>query len=113
MAGGNMTTPVEWQRPVVEAGPAPCVEFAGYGERFVSCLLDSLLLCLVIGVLFIIGFILYRDVPILAAVAFIAAIIVSLAYYPYYWVKSGQTPGKKAARIKVVRDVDGGPLTWG
>ena len=108
-----MTTPVEWHGPEAEPGPAPGVEFAGYGERFVAYLLDSLLLGVVATVLAVIGFILYRDAPILGVIAFAAAIVVSFAYYPYYWVKSGQTPGKKAVRIKVVRDVDGGPLGWG
>ena len=34
-------------------------------------------------------------------------------YFPYFWKTSGQTAGAKMMEIKVVRDADGGPLTWG
>ena len=36
-----------------------------------------------------------------------------LAYFPYFWAKTGQTPGMKLMGIKVVRDKDGGPVTMG
>ena len=39
----------------------------------------------------------------------VGVIVVPLAYFPYFWAKSGQTPGMKIVNIKVVRDKDGGP----
>ena len=36
-----------------------------------------------------------------------------LAYFPYFWTKTGQTPGMQIMHIKVVRDKDGGPITMG
>jgi uncharacterized RDD family membrane protein YckC len=49
------------------------------------------------------GFILY----------FLAILVIWFLYFPYFWQKSGQTPGMKVTRIKVVRDEDGGPIGWG
>jgi Predicted membrane protein/domain len=44
---------------------------------------------------------------------FLSVFIVPLVYFPYFWAKSGQTPGMKMMNIKVVRDSDGGPITGG
>jgi uncharacterized RDD family membrane protein YckC len=61
----------------------------------------------------IVGGILATIVPILAIVPFLGIFIISLVYFPYYWAKTGQTPGMKQQGIKVVRDRDGGPITMG
>jgi uncharacterized RDD family membrane protein YckC len=41
-----------------------------------------------------------------------AWILGACAYHPYFWVRSGQTPGKRLLHLKVVR-CDGQPLSWG
>jgi uncharacterized RDD family membrane protein YckC len=46
-------------------------------------------------------------------VALLAVFVLSFVYFPYFWAKSGQTPGMQMMHIKVVRDADGGPLTGG
>ena len=46
-------------------------------------------------------------------VYFVAILAIWLLYFPYFWQKSGQTPGMKVTKIKVVRDEDGGPVGWG
>ena len=58
------------------------------------------------------GFV-FMLVPILAIIPFVGIFLVSLLYFPYFWQRSGQTPGMRLMQIKVVRDADGGPLTWG
>ena len=40
-------------------------------------------------------------------------ILVGILYFPYFWQRSGQTPGMKVLDIRVVRDKDGGPVGWG
>ena len=40
-------------------------------------------------------------------------ILVSFLYFPYFWQKSGRTPGMSVFGIRVVRDADGGPVGWG
>ena len=49
----------------------------------------------------------------LAIITSLAIIVVSVGYFPYFWARTGQTPGMSAMKIKVVRDADGGPLTAG
>ena len=36
---------------------------------------------------------------------------VSIAYFPFFWARGGQTPGMRVFGIRVVRDRDGGPVT--
>ena len=47
-----------------------------------------------------------------AIVAVLAVLAVAFLYFPYFWQRSGQTPGMRVMRIKVVRDADGGPISW-
>ena len=37
----------------------------------------------------------------------------ALVYFPYFWAKDGQTIGNRQMGIRVVRDVDGGPVSMG
>jgi uncharacterized RDD family membrane protein YckC len=43
----------------------------------------------------------------------IAVLVVSLGYFPWFWARSGSTPGMRMNGLRVVRDTDGGPLTGG
>lgn len=108
-----MAAPISWQAPEAEPGPAQGVEFAGFGARLVAYIIDSLILSVVAGVLIVVGLAVGREIAILGVPLILAAFVFSLLYFPYYWQKSGQTPGKKMMGIKVVRDADGGTLTWG
>jgi uncharacterized RDD family membrane protein YckC len=117
-----MTQPYQPPPPAVVDGPAPGVKFAGPVARVVGYIIDGfitgaamLVLGLVLGTViglageagrgFIagLGFILY----------FLAILVIWFLYFPYFWQKSGQTPGMKVMKIKVVRDEDGGPIGWG
>src|SRR6185437_4436871 len=49
----------------------------------------------------------------LAVISALLIIAVAILYFPYFWVHGGQTPGMTLMKIKVVRDDDGGPITWG
>ena len=117
-----MTQSYQPTQPAVVDGPAPGVQFASPVARLIGYIIDGfitgaamLVLSLVLGTViglageagrgFIagLGFILY----------FLAILAIWLLYFPYFWQKSGQTPGMKAMKIKVVRDEDGGPIGWG
>jgi uncharacterized RDD family membrane protein YckC len=39
--------------------------------------------------------------------------VVTLGYFPWFWVRDGATPGMKMQNLRVVRDADGGPLSVG
>ena len=108
-----MSTPQEWTAPDPEIGPAPGVEFATPGARLVAYIVDNLIQFGLTIVLLLASFILGAIFVPLGALAFIAGIAFLFIYFPYFWVRSGQTPGMKLMQIKVVRDADGGPLGWG
>ena len=118
------SAPPGWKSDPVPAGPAPGVEFAGYGARLVAYIIDGIILGVVITVLTLVL------VAILAAsvsndnevgtggalftITLTGVIIlVSILYFPYFWQRSGRTPGMSLFGIRVVRDADGGPVGWG
>jgi uncharacterized RDD family membrane protein YckC len=102
-----------WQAPDPEAGPASGVEFASPGARLVGYIVDlfiQFMVVVVLGILATILAVIFWPLAVLTALLIIA---VSILYFPYFWVQSGQTPGMTLMKIKVVRDDDGGPVTWG
>jgi Mce-associated membrane protein len=106
-----------------EAGPAPGVLFASYGTRFIAYVVDSFLIGLIVAALWIVLALVLgvtsSDGGVSAAGGFASIVLVgviviaSVAYFPYFWQRSGQTPAMKWLGIRVVRDRDGGPVTWG
>jgi uncharacterized RDD family membrane protein YckC len=109
-----MSTPSgSWQAPDPDAGPAPGVQFASPGARLVGYIVDIFIQFMVVVVLGILSTILAVIFWPLAVVSALLIIVVSILYFPYFWVQSGQTPGMTLMKIKVVRDEDGLPITWG
>jgi uncharacterized RDD family membrane protein YckC len=102
-----------WQAPEPEAGPAPGIEFASPGARLVGYIVDILIQFVVVVVLGVISVVLAVIFWPLSVISALLIIAVSILYFPYFWVQSGQTPGMSIMKIKVVRDADGGPITWG
>ena len=79
------------------------MELAGVGSRFVSYLVDSIILAVIgFGLAFIILTIGARYMP-----TMYAPILCSLAYFTYFF-GSGQTPGMNVMNIKLIR-TDGDP----
>jgi uncharacterized RDD family membrane protein YckC len=134
-----MTTPTQsWQTPAEPAGPAPGVRFAGHAARLGAYILDAIFITLVASVVMVILLIpvLGRLLPYvsdgvidrgevdamvsamgpLIAVIVVAALalgIVLILYFPFFWTRSGATPGMKVAGIRVVNDRDGSAIGWG
>ena len=107
------TSSGSWEGPPAEAGPAPGIEFASPGARLVGYIVDILIqfvAFVVLGVLTIVLGVIFFPLAILSSLAIVA---LAIGYFPYFWVRSGQTPGMSIMKIKVVRDADGGPITWG
>ena len=109
-----MTEPsAAWQAPEPEAGPAPGVAFATPGARLVGYIVDILIQGELFDVLAVVTSVLgvvFFPLAILSALAIVA---LAVGYFPYFWATTGQTPGMAMMKIKVVRDADGGPITWG
>ena len=94
-------------------------QFAGFWIRFVACLLDSLILGAVqfgIGLAFgfageaVIGS--DGDSLALSLVTWLCSTVVGVTYYIFFTGYNGQTPGKMALRIQVVR-TDGTTVGYG
>ena len=108
-----MSSPTTWQAPEPEVGPAPGVVFADPGSRLVAYIVDIVVTVGIVIALAIATGLVVVVAPFLAILPILAIIVVPLIYFPYYWQKSGQTPGMKMMGIRVVRDSDGGPVSWG
>ena len=117
---------VHWEAPEQQIGPAPGYEFAGHGGRLVAYILDSILIYILLFgpllVLIAVGNAIGSDVSrpraadpdafsVLALVVVVVlGIVLVFGYFPFFWARSGQTPGMKPFGLVVVRDADGGPL---
>lgn len=103
----------EWSAPDPEGGPAPGVEFGSPGARLVGYIIDQVIQFGLSIALFLAAAVLAAIFVPLGALAFVAGIAFLFLYFPFFWVRSGQTPGMRLMGIKVVRDRDGGPIGWG
>jgi uncharacterized RDD family membrane protein YckC len=117
-----MAQPYQPPPSVVVDGPAPGVRFASPVARVIGYIIDGFItgaavLVLGLGLGAIIGLAGEAGRNFIAGLGFIlyflAILVIWLLYFPYFWQKSGQTPGMKVMKIKVVRDEDGGPIGWG
>ena len=94
MAQGN------WA-PQTQVGPAPGVVFGGFWIRLVALIIDAILVGIVAGV-------------ILSATKTPAlTYVIEIAYFAVCWGVLGQTIGMMPFRLRIVRNSDGGKLTWG
>ena len=83
------------------AGPAPGVTFGGFWIRFVAYVIDAILIGIVYGIAFSIS-------AGLGAVVY----VVALLYFPLTWMFLGRTIGMMPFGLRIVRNADGGKLTW-
>jgi uncharacterized RDD family membrane protein YckC len=84
---------------------------ASFGRRLVAYLLDTLI---VIAGVVIISLISEPLPDALGALLVVIAILLSVAYYPFFEGRPrGQTPGKMALGIRVIDFTTGGPIGYG
>jgi uncharacterized RDD family membrane protein YckC len=111
-----------------EPGPAPGIEFAGHGGRFVAYILDGIIVTIIGSILFIIGIIaagsgatvvgnrvtsISTGGSIVALFFWLLAILAYVLYFPFFWARGGQTPGMRPFGLRIVRDRDGSRIGWG
>ena len=115
-----------WEPPEQVAGPAAGVEWAPHGPRLLSYLIDVLIVAVVITALTLIlvaPMIMIAGASpeetlsapqwVLVSLIVVAALAVSFGYFPWFWARSGSTPGMRLTHLKVVRDADGGKVSGG
>jgi len=92
------------------------VEYAGFWIRLGAYILDGIILNIISFILgFILGFGLAfssASLDAISAMSYVFGIILGLVYYVGFWTWWGQTPGKMAVRIKIVR-TNGAPIGVG
>lgn len=114
-----------WQPPERVPGPAPGVEFGDFGPRLVAYIVDGLL----VGAVVVIAYLSWAVISLVSggiandtigvgsaiwlAVLTIGVVVIGLGYFPYFWARDGATPGMKMMGLRVVRDLDGGPISTG
>ena len=117
---------VHWEAPEPQTGPAPGYDFAGHGSRLVAYILDCVLIFILLLVpviaLVAIGSAIGSDVTrprtadvdafatFATVIFFVLILVLVFGYFPFFWARSGQTPGMRPFGLWVVRDADGGPL---
>ena len=111
-----------WTGPVEPQGPAPGFRFASHGARLVAYIVDIVIVSILVTIVAIV-----LAIPLGIGVAsgsaglagfsglllFVAIFGVSIGYFPWFWMRTGQTPGMRLFRLRVVRDRDGGPVSGG
>ena len=108
-------TPSGWQMPPETPGPMPGVQFAPHGERLIAYIIDAIVVTVITMVLLVIAALAWAVIGNSAGITvfffgLLAVILVSLAYFPWFWARGGQTPGMRPFGLRVVRDSDGGPI---
>ncbi len=112
-SSGSGGTDGAWQAPAGGTGPAPGIDFASPGARLVGYIVDIIIQAILIAFLGLTARILGEIFWPLGVLAALAIAVVAIGYFPFFWASTGQTPGMSMMKIKVVRDIDGGPLTAG
>jgi uncharacterized RDD family membrane protein YckC len=122
-ASSTTVTGVLPSAPVARAAPPPSYapittarRPAGFWIRFVAVVIDWVVMLVVQGVLFGVGWMvsggtMNGGMAVKGAVNFFATFIWAAYYIFFHWLW-GQTLGKMALQIKVV-SMDGGPLSFG
>ena len=120
--------------PPEPLGPAPGVRLASHGARLVASIVDGILVGVMVTVVavalafltaglvavalpFLTVGLVVSGAPVLAAVVgllvIVAAFLVTLGYFPWFWAHGEATPGMRMFSLRLVRDRDGGPLGRG
>src|SRR5438552_16370116 len=88
------------QQRLQDSAATSDVRFAGFGERFVAYVIDTVFLTFVLVVL---GLFVTRG----SLTALVALMLVAVIYTIGFWMLVGATPGKLLMNLEVVR-TDGG-----
>jgi uncharacterized RDD family membrane protein YckC len=86
-----------------QVGPAPGLEFGGFWLRVLAYLID-------VSLLGIVGIVLSSA---LGAAGQAMGALIFIAYFIGLWGTTGQTIGMALLGLRVVRNADGGKITWG
>jgi uncharacterized RDD family membrane protein YckC len=92
----------QWAQPT-QVGPAPGMAFGGFWIRVVAYIIDAILIGIVETIL----------ISAAGAAGQSIAGLLGIVYFIGMWGTTGQTVGMMPFGLRVVRNADGGKLTWG
>lgn len=87
------------------------LEFAGFWIRLGASIVDLVILIFVLALILYIFSKLTDAVPFSVKIAMPVSTVISITYFTGFYAWRGQTPGKMATGIKVIR-TDSSPLSW-
>jgi len=86
------------------------LEYAGFWIRFGAAIIDLIILSIILYAIF--RFIMFIiPTPVFITVFAFIAWLIEIGYVVAFWAWRGQTPGKMATGIKIIR-TDSSPITW-
>jgi uncharacterized RDD family membrane protein YckC len=112
--------PPPWAQPPEPPGPAPGLAFGPAGPRLVAYIIDviiagvaTLAIWIVLGIFIGLAAVGGSEsgAITLSLLGVLITFLVTIAYFPFFWLRWGSTPGMRMFRLRVVRDRDGGPIS--
>jgi len=107
----------------MQTGPAPGVAYAGGGQRLVAYIIDGFIMGLIVWLFIILGGLVAAvgasgstvngGVAGIGVLLILVGVLIDILWKPYWWSHGGQTPAYKMLHMRVVRERDGGPLSFG
>jgi oligopeptide/dipeptide ABC transporter ATP-binding protein len=88
------------------------VEVASIRPRFLAYVVDVIVAAVLSAIPVGLASLLLQGTTALIVGALLAFIVVTL-YFPYFWHATGQTPGMRATKVRVVHELHVGPISWG
>jgi oligopeptide/dipeptide ABC transporter ATP-binding protein len=88
------------------------VEVADIRPRFLAYVVDVVVAALLSAIPVALVSLLLQGTTALIVGGLLSFLVVTL-YFPYFWHTSGQTPGMRATKVRVVHEIHVGPISWG
>jgi oligopeptide/dipeptide ABC transporter ATP-binding protein len=102
--------------PLVAGGPDASAGFGpvlgGVGSRFGAYVVDAILIGIPTALVLAISLAVANG-PLVILLGLAAAFVISVGYFPFFWTRSGQTPGMRLTHVRVVPEFKAGPITTG
>jgi uncharacterized RDD family membrane protein YckC len=117
--GAYTPPPVNDAPPAYRPGPAPGIRYSGRLARFFAYIIDGFVIGVISGIPYFIGIMLLTVgaqnensiFMLIGGLIMLLGGLIAIAYKPWMWSRDGRTIGYKAMSLKVVRAVDGGPVS--
>jgi uncharacterized RDD family membrane protein YckC len=101
--------------------PGTSVAYAASASRLVAYIIDLVIIGFVVGFFFVVGnniasghflWFTFPETPIGIVIELIG-LVVGLLWKPWFWSHGGRTPGYRILDMQIVREADGGPVSFG